>query len=490
MGIGNRAACRLRCPTGAAIGVLMALTAAAAAPEEGFHWKPGLGFSQGDHQADLRLEFRYRWEGWKAFATEADDFHGMRTRFALDYRFRDVVRLFAQGQQTAVLGLTGNASGAGRLYRTHNGGDDDPSSVRPSQLFLQLNPAEGSWVRLGREYVNMGTLIPYKEPDWRFLKIERMSQRLFGTVDWSQGARAYDGLEARLGLRGHQIHLFAVEPTTGVFVVDDEAYKRLKKVISGGLEWTAPRGTLFDQSEVGAFFVAYADGRDPADVAFLFGDIELYTLGASWLGVYPLGPGRADALLWGAFQFGDYVDAGPVSGTQRRDQRAGAVIAEFGYRLPEVFAKPWLRAGVNYASGDGDLDDGKRTTFFNILPTNHLYYGYTDQLALQNLIDLLLQLRLAPLKKLGLDLTYHRFWLAKSDDFRWAGTGAFSRASLGYVPLSSNGSTDVGHELDVVVSYSPLRGVSLAAGFARLWGGSVFNGSDVDFGYVQLVLKY
>ena len=51
---------------------------------------------------------------------------------------------------------------------------------------------------------------------------------------------------------------------------------------------------------VGAFFVAYADGRDPADVAFLFGDIELYTLGASWLGVYPLGQGRADALLWGA----------------------------------------------------------------------------------------------------------------------------------------------------------------------------------------------
>ncbi len=63
-------------------------------------------------------------------------------------------------------------------------------------------------------------------------------------------------------------------------------------------------------------------------------------------------------------------------------------------------------------------------------------------------------------------------------------------ASLGYVPLPSNGSTDVGHELDVVVSYSPLRGVSLAAGFARLWGGSVFNGSDVDFGYVQLVVKY
>ena len=36
---------------------------------------------------------------------------------------------------------------------------------------------------------------------------------------------------------------------------------------------------------------------DPAQVAGLFGDIEVYTLGGSMLGVYPVGKGHVDALL-------------------------------------------------------------------------------------------------------------------------------------------------------------------------------------------------
>ena len=117
-------------------------------------------------------------------------------------------------------------------------------------------------------------------------------------------------------LDDHFVHLFAAEPTTGLFVVDDDAYKRQKNVIFGGIDWTAERGTLVDNSEIGAFFIAYSDDRDPADVAGHFGDIEVYTLGGSWLGVYPLEPGRVDVLLFGAFQFGDYADVGPTTGAR------------------------------------------------------------------------------------------------------------------------------------------------------------------------------
>jgi hypothetical protein len=468
-------------------------SANAAGPDDGFHTTPHLGLRSGDHHADLKIEFRYRWEDWKAFAPHWSDFHGLRTRLAVDYRFKETLRLFVQGQQTAVLGLSSDASGAGGLYRANNGSDNDPSSVRPSQFFAELRPTPKSSILLGRSYINVGTSFAYDEAHWKFLKLKRLSQRLVGAVDWTNGARAADGISARLSFEGHHLHAFAAQPTTGVFVVDEDAYQRQKDVLFAGLHWTAERGTLLDDTELGAFFVAYQDHRDPRDVAGLFGDIDVYTFGGSWLGVYPLGPGRMDALLWGAIQFGDYEDVGPTSGTKRRDQLAGAVVAELGYQLPDIWSRPWLRAGVNWGSGDGDPDDGDRHTFFNLLPTNHLYYGYADQLALQNLVDLLFQLKLAPHPKVGIELTFHRFWLHDDDDSRWAGTGAFSRKNLGYVRNPSNGSTDVGRELDIAVSFSLARGVTLSAGFARFWGGDVFDGqprTDAQFGYLQLVFKH
>jgi hypothetical protein len=475
--------------------VLFLPAAAFAEPpvEDGFRSEPHLGFSHGDHQVDLGVQFRYRWEAWKAFAPAWDAFSGVRTRLSLDYRFRDTFRLFAQGQQTAVLGLGADASGAGALYRSNNGSKTNPWSVRPSQLFAELTPNEDITLRGGREYVNLGTQVAHEEPNWNFLQNQRLADRLMGSVDWTDGARAFDGGTAHVVLGGHHVYAFLNQPTTGVFVVDDEAYGYQRGIIAGGIEWTAPPGTLLKDTQLGAFFLGYSDTRNPQDVTGLFGDIEVYTLGGSWLGVYPLGPGRIDALLWGALQVGSYVDQGPPGVIRRRDQLAGAVLAEFGYQLPDVWSKPWVRVGVNYGSGDSDPNDDDRNTFVNILPTNHLYYGYTDQLALQNLIDLLVQLKLEPVWKLGLEITYHRFWLQESADFRWAGTGAFSRSNLGFVRNPSNGSTDVGHELDVVATLPIHKAVGLQVGYARLWGGSVFAAqaqSNVSFGYAMVTFSY
>ncbi len=461
--------------------------------DEGFHVQPRLGFTKGEHQILVPIEFRYRWENWQAFVPESSDFHGIRTRVGLDYRFKDKFRLFAQAQQTAVVGLSASASGAGALYRANNGNQDNPSSVRPSQIFAQFNPTEKTWIRAGRSTINMGTEIGYEEANWRYLKSKRQSQRLVGSVDWSNGARSNDGLASRVTVGEHVLHLFVAQPTTGVFVVDEEAYKSNDGIVFGGLDWTAPRGVLLKNTEVGAFFIGYSDTRNPAEVAGLFGDIEVYTLGGSMLGVYPLGKGRVDTLLWGAFQFGEYADQGPTTGVQNRDQLAGALVAEVGYQRTDLWAKPWLRLGVNWASGDGNLDDKNRNTFFNILPTNHLYYGYTDQLAFQNLTDLLLQLKLVPAEKLGVEITYHRFWLDSGADFRWAGTGAFSRANLGFVRGASNGSTDVGQELDIVVTYPVNRWLSVQGAYSKIWGGDVFAtspNSDADFAYLQMQIKY
>jgi hypothetical protein len=461
--------------------------------DDGFHLDPHLGFRRGDHNVDLELELRYRWEDWKAFNPDWDDFHGVRSRFALDYRYKDVFRLFAQGQQMASLGLTSDASGAGANYRTNNGNDQDPHGVRPSQLFAEASPTESSWIRFGRSYIDQGTLVTHSDANWSFLAGARLSQRLVGSVGWTTAARSNDGLSAFFDWEGHAFHAFAAQPTTGVFVIDSDAYKRQKSITFGGIHWTAKRGTLVDDSQIEAFFIAYEDDRNPDKVAGLFGDIEVYTLGASWLGVYPCGPGRVDLLLWGALQVGDYKDQNTLGEVKQLDQLAGGLIAEAGYQLHEVWSKPWLRFGVNWASGDDSPNDGSRNTFFNLLPTNHMYYGYVDQLAFSNLIDLLVQLKLNPIGKLGIELTYHRFWLQEDNDFRWLGTGAFSKKSLGYVRNGNAGSRDIGHELDLTLAYPVGHGIKVMAGFSKLWGGDAFDGQaqkNASYGFLQIQFNH
>jgi hypothetical protein len=254
----------------------------------------------------------------------------------------------------------------------------------------------------------------------------------------------------------------------------------------------ARRGTLIENTELGGFFVGYSDTRDPDEVTGLFGDVRVFTLGASALGVYPLGPGAADVLVWGAGQFGDYADTTP-SGVRDLDHCAWAVIGEAGYRLTDWPGKPWLRTGVNAASGDGDPDDRAHRTFSNLLPTNHIYYGYADQLAFQNLVNWFAQLRLTALPGLDFELFVHRFWLFDDADGRYSGTGAFARDGLGFSRSPSNGSNDVGTEVDTVVSWQATAHVSFLAGFAYLWGGDAFAADpdrDTRWGFAQVTLRY
>ncbi len=467
---------------------------------EGLQLTPSVSWSDGDHRISLGGEARYRYEAWKARVPDYDGISGFRVRMNLAYVWKDRIRVFAEGQGTAVWGLSSDASGAAGLYRSSSNGGNDSNveSVKLRQLYIEARLAEEFFARVGRQDINLGTLPGYSESDWSFLKIKRMSQRLVGEVGWTPGAPSFDGVSARMkSFEGHHGYAFVAQPTTGVFDVED-AYEMqdnaffADNVLIGGIQWTVAPGTWIENTELTGFFLGYSDERDASDVAGLFGDTEVYTVGASWLGVYPLGPGKLDIILWGALQFGDY-EGSTASGTRTLDHLAGALLAEFGYQPADCWANPWLRAGVNFASGDGDADDGDHNTFHNLLPTNHLYYGYADQLAFQNLVDLFVQLKLVPLPKLGVEFTFHQFWLPESQDGRYFGTGAFNRGTLGYGSSPSNGSHNVGQEIDAIVSYRVHRTTSVAVGYSRHFGGGVFDPlshKDTDWGFVQLRFAY
>jgi hypothetical protein len=204
-----------------------------------------------------------------------------------------------RSQYTVLNGLSADASGAAALYRadTPGGAQSSVDALALRQLWVEVRSFEAVSLAVGRLDINLGTLGTYPEANWNYVKAARLSQRLVGTVDWTHGAHAFHSVSSVLAPEGSVLHLFAAEPTTGVFAIR-RGYERQQGVLVGGAEVTMLRGIGLENTEFTGFFVGYVDSRDPERVAALFTDIRVYTLGASLLGIYPVGLGQADMLLW------------------------------------------------------------------------------------------------------------------------------------------------------------------------------------------------
>lgn len=439
---------------------------------------------------DVRFDTLLRYEYSDARAPEAEDFVGSRSRLGLQYGKGKAFSLFGEIQYALVTGLSDNANAASALYRadTATGMGDTNDALKVSQLWAELSPLATAKLRLGRQPINMGSLTTYPEADWNYLRRGRLSQRLVGTTGGTYGVRAYDGLSGLVQFNGYDLHLFAAQPTTGVFAIRS-GLEQQKDVLVAAADLTARRGAGWENTEATAFLLGYSDSRDPASVAGLFGDIQVYTLGGSLLGIYPMQAGRWDALLWGAYQFGIYADDSS-NGVRELDHGAWALIAETGYQFDSFPMTPWIRTGINTASGDDNPGDGVHGTFFNVLPSNFFYYGMANQVAFQNLVNWFAQLRVNPAPNLDVQVYVHRFWLANDTDRRYFGPGAFNRHELGFGNSPSNGSRDVGTEVDVVVNYRFDSQWSLFLGYAYLEGGQVFAGKDTHWASGQVAFKY
>lgn len=150
------------------------------------------------------------------------------------------------------------------------------------------------------------------------------------------------------------------------------------------------------------------------------------------------------------------------------------------------------RTGLAYniASGDKDASDNKRTTFDNLIPTNHLYYGYMDFHSLQNIHNFEANFSMNLHKKIRIRAACHSFWLFNASNDAWynAGGGVIRGASAG-------ASSYVGTEIDLTAQVflweeklALLTGYShyFAGGFIRDTGSS----RDADYFYQQLKIIF
>jgi hypothetical protein len=442
------------------------------------------------------VNIRLRDEYWNTFQkqnTDTDEsynFFLIRARAWLDYDWPGVNFHF-MGQAVKAFDLPRNAAfGPGLLYFEASDRKTSPGNFQIGEAYLHIKDLGGFYFKGGRIPIRAGTEVIYEDsPKLNWVIKSRLSERLIGTWDWTNIGRRFDGATGGYSNDSYDFNLFGSWVTFGGFDFEDGLWKDLDNVIVAGGSFTLKENVLLPGTQFKIFNYFYFDDRDPA-IAIAGDDLKINAIGANMAGAYKTPGGEIDLLLWLAFQFGDF-------GVE--NQKALAFITEAGYQFTETPWKPWIRAGLAYASGDGDPGDSDNGTFFNMVPTNHKFYGSDDANAFSNLVDTYLQFFLTPHDKVDLALYGHLFWLASDDEVWIGGSGAYNDSVFGYQfrnPAQGNDvESDLGGEIDVHLTVEALDYLTLNTGYSHFFGGNgvsvVFDKKDqLDWFYAQAVIHF
>ncbi|MEW6321069.1 MAG: alginate export family protein [Acidobacteriota bacterium] len=382
------------------------------------------------------------------------------------------------------------ALGGGALYAFH-AGNDLAFQLYLKRLNLTARSASGTVaLTVGRMAFASGGESDSGVPAIEAVKRMRLHDRLVGSFDWSQFERAFDGVRLDVRRPGWHVTGAALLPAQGGF--EESATPTMEQVRVGTVSVTKrPDGPAGQPAEWQVFAYLYDDHRavaarpDNTGLRASSVDVTIVTAGASHVGIYPTVRGEADSLVWGAVQGGSWYG-------QRH--RAWSLAIEGGHRWSGAPGRPWVRAGVMQASGDGNGLDDRHTTFFPMLPTARRYalsITYTSM----NLRDVFAQVLVEPHPRVRTRLDVRRVDLATPADRWYAGSGATQARSafFGYATRPSAGATHFGAVVEGSADVRVTRRWSLNGYLGVVRGGDVvsrqFAGRVLRFGYVESVFR-
>ena len=399
----------------------------------------------------LRPEYR-RDPDFDNATSDAASFIGSRIRFGVqaDPRTDVTVKVLLQdtrnwGQEASSVGLTSTA----------------PSNFDIHEGYVEFRNILNSPVmfRAGRQELNYG------------------DQRLVGSLNWSNNARAFDAFKAFIANDAWNADVWTAKrkennATAGAPSRDRDfsgLYVTGKKLIPSGV------------------VDVYALHDREGDTTGVAKPKSIVTVGARLAG-------KMAAFDYGVeapYQFGDN---GTVVGISSDDVKlsAFALAAKAGYTFPAHET----RLGVEYdfASGSKNAADTTNHTFNNLYPTNHPYYGLMDNQGWRNMKALSASLSLKPSKPSAVSLAYWNFHLAQAHDAWYDSAGNGSGSLRG--ASAANEETHVGDELDLAFRYATTPDLVWEAGYGHFFAGAfikdrVRGSSDgSDWTYVMTTVKF
>lgn len=402
------------------------------------------------------LEFRHRMEYRQNFdfsdsAEDEDAFDLLRARLSLQWNPVKPVKLFTQWQDSRIANdefanktTFENYMDLRQLYV------DYEDNIMIDALTMNKLSLRG-----GRQEFSYG------------------AQRLLGGFNWSNVAQTFDG--GKLGMHFAKYHIqldvFAGEKTSIKSPREaDDLYDGSGKDRMWAYYATAK---AFQETLIENYLIRRATYKNISFGPSGSSEVDNYTFGGRLKKAFSNG---VDYELEAAGQWGDFRD---------QDVMAMMAVGIVGY----TFQKPWqprVAFEFDYGSGDSDPTDGKMTTFDNLYPTNHLFYGYMDFISLQNLNDYRFQVSAKPHKKLKLQADWHMIYLdTPKDSWYSAGRTVTRTASVSLSDVSPH----VGNEIDLVADYKFNNNVSMHAGYSHFFAGKYLQetgaNDDADFVYVQ-----
>lgn len=456
------------------------------------------GVSQNPDAVVIGGSWRVRgevWDWFKADTGEHDYFYVgslLRLSFANARPSRDWLLEFAQ---PTLINLPRNAVapppqgqlGLGATYRAANGEQDGSLFIKQGFVRLRRGLGAGNQFRIGRfEFVDGAEVVP-ADATLAWLKRERIAHRLLGTFAWSHVGRSFDG--GQFTHDGGRLNLtfLGARPTEGVFQLNGWDELRIR-VLYGAATFSQPAradGRLFVLNYKDDRDVLKTDNRPLAQRTADRRSINVTTFGGHLLRVLPVGGGKADLLLWGAVQTGDW-------GLQ--DHRAHAWAAEAGFQPKSRTLRPWLRGGYYLGTGDGTPGDNRHETFFQVLPTPRIYARFPFFNGMNN-EDGFVQAILRPGKRWVLRADAHWLRLNKGADLWYQGGGAYQRETFGYAGRPGNGERDFAALYDLSADYALAPQTTLSVYLATAPGGKVIEriyprGTDAAFGYLELTCRW
>ncbi len=375
----------------------------------------------------------------------------LRTRLAVDARVNGWLRGYVQFQDSRTFGEEYSTTADNRSSFTNR---DTGVDLHQGYFDAALGGFLGGLpltLRVGRQEMQFG------------------SGRLVADCAWGNAGRSFDGARLILKDGPWDASLFATtikEPCYAAgalnYTGQDQSFGGLHVTYAG-----LPGHTL----DLYSYYRDFADGSfrgedDPAR----YGDRKDVTSGARVLG--RIGP--VDYEGEAALQVGRYA---------YDDELAWMAVGRAGYNFEGLPWKPRLGLEYDFASGDGDPDDGERGGFDDLYGLRHSVLGIADYTGRSNLHDFVAQAAVKPLQGLTIGADYHYYLLAEKKD-AWR---ACDLSAVRQDPTGGSGDR-LGSEVDLQASYK-LKNLDLAAGGAYFMAGDYVKtttGRDRDAAWLFL----
>ncbi|MBM4259103.1 MAG: hypothetical protein FJ147_24790 [Deltaproteobacteria bacterium] len=324
-----------------------------------------------------------------------------------------------------------------------------------------------------------------------WLKRARLGERLIGPFGYTHVTRSFDGTRLAYDQPHWNVTAFAFHPTAGGFEVS--ANRELDRISLTGISLTVKQLTNALPTDLRVFYLYYEDRRrDPLKVdnrprPVRLSDkepIAIHTWGGHAITAIGLGPGTFDALVWTAFQAGEWG---------KLNHLAWAYAVECGYQLPRLPWAPWVRLGYNRSSGDDDNTDSEHATFFQMLPTARIYAQFPFY-NLMNSEDLFVQLIVKPHDRVTVRSDYHWLRVTERRDLWYAGGGATSNTVFGFSGIAAGNRRELAHLVDLGITIKLHDRLTAYVYYGHAFGQGVarntFSGSDANYGYVDVTFRY